>query len=128
MARILYVEGASGKANAVCPLLEQRGHRVHAVDCAERAMLWIHEGHELEAVVLQLYLPGMDGAELCRWMQRSCSHMQLRKMAFTWAGTRMPVDVSQGLPGWFPVDLFVEGLERAEDLADAIDGFLTTDP
>ena len=94
------------------------------VDCAERAMLRLDREGDYEAVVLHLYLPGMDGAEFCRWIERWSSLKGVPKVAFTWAGFRMPVDVSKGLPKWLPVDRYIEGLQHVEELVEALDSLL----
>ena len=124
MARILYVGSSSKESGRLRSLLEQKGHSVQVVDCAERAMLYVDREGDYEALVLHLYLPGMDGAELCRWVERRSSLKGIPKVAFTWAGLRMPVDVSQGLPKWLPVDRYIEGLERVEELVEAVEGLL----
>jgi CheY-like chemotaxis protein len=89
-------------------------------------MLCVDRGGQYEAIVLHLYLRGMDGAELCRWAESHSSLRGIPKVAFTWAGLRMPVDVSSGLPKWLPVDRYIEGIQRAEDLVEAVDSLLAS--
>ncbi len=125
MARILYVEACPVMGERAGVLLEQRGHSVRVVDCAERAMLCICNEGDYEALVLHLYLRGMDGAELCRWVEKWSSLKGILKIAFTWAGSPVSIDVSGGLPPWLPADHFIEDLKSAEELVEAVDGFLS---
>ena len=84
MAKILYVGTASSECEQLCYLLEQGGHHVEAASCGERAMLRVEEKKDYEAMVLHLcYLPGMDGAELCRWIEKSSPIKGVPKIAFT---------------------------------------------
>ena len=126
MARILYVENSPERAETLRALLEQKGHVVQVVSCAERAMICAHnKDADYQALVLHLYLPGMDGAELCRWIEKWSSLKGIPKVAFTWPGLRLPVDISRGLPNWLPVDRFFEGLEHAEELVEAVEELLS---
>jgi len=127
MARILYVEGNPEKVELLRPLLVRQGHTVDVVNCAERAMLRVQARRDYAAVVLQLYLPGMDGAELCRWMEKWSAVRGVHKLVFTWHGRRAPVVLSRGLPRWLPADRFIENLERAEDLVEALETLLSND-
>lgn len=124
MARILCVEGCQWRAELIRPLLEARGHTVQVVNCAERAMMCIEDQGQYEALVLAVFLPGMDGAELCRWIEKWGSLKGLVKVAFTWAGSPLSLDTSHGLPRWLPVDRFLEGVERPEDLVQAVQELL----
>jgi len=120
MARILYVDCCPERVEQVCSMLEELGHVVHCVNCAERAMLQVQSEEGYEAVVMHLFLPGMDGAELSRWMAEWHLPDGITEVAFTCRGEHSPVDLSRGLPRWLPVDRFIEGLEAPEELVAAV--------
>lgn len=63
--RLLIVEDNQDLAANLVDFLEERGHEV---DVAEDGVSgWrLATGHEYEAIVLDLMLPGMDGLSLCR--------------------------------------------------------------
>ena len=124
MARILYVDCCPERVACVCSLLEKQGHAVAVVNCAERAMLHVHSGKCCDAVITHLYLPGIDGAELVRWLSGLEPPVSVVKVAFTCCGEKTPVGVGEELPRWLPADTFVEGLERAEDLVEAVEKLL----
>jgi len=125
MARILYVEGDRGRARELLPLLISKGHQVDVAHSAERAMLLLRASMNYQAVVLHLYLPGMDAAELCRWLEALDPDREVYRLVFTWQGQRSPVDLGAGLPRWLPADRFVEGLRRAEELVEALENLLS---
>jgi len=126
MARILYVESCAVKAERLCALLEPKGHTVHVVNCAERAMMRLEAEGPYELLVLGVFLRGMDGAELCRWIEKWSSVKGVRKLAFTWAGSSLPADLHSGLPRWLPVDRYLDGVQQPEDLIGAVEEMLST--
>jgi CheY-like chemotaxis protein len=107
-------------------LLEQKGHTVQVANCAERAMMLIKDKGNYEVLLLLLYLPGMDGAELCRWMDKWSAKKGVLKVAFTCPGSCVPPDLARSLPHWLPVDRFIDGLERVEDLVKAVEEVLSS--
>ena len=124
MASILYVDDTHDKSKRLCSLLEQKGHSVHVVDRAERAMIFLDRAGSCELLLLHLYLHGMDGAELCRWVQARGLLKGAPKVAFTWAGLRLPADASDGPPSWLPVDRFIEEVVRMDELVEVVDRLL----
>ncbi|MFP4027871.1 MAG: response regulator [Candidatus Brocadiia bacterium] len=124
MARILYVEGKSYCTSCVQEKLAQRGHCVEVAHCAERAMLRINDHEEYDALVLDLYLPGMDGAEFCRWVDRWAELEKTPKLAFTWEGHNIPTNISGELPRWLPVDQLLQGIKDIEELTREVEDFL----
>jgi len=124
MARILYVDCGQERVNEVCSLLQSNGHEVQAASSAERAMLHVHSGESYEAVVMHLFLPGIDGAELSRWLAGPALPGNMVELAFTCSGEKTPMAAGEGLPKWLPVDRFLDGIERAEDLVIAVEELL----
>jgi CheY-like chemotaxis protein len=124
MARILFVDCCQERCNAVMALLHEQGHDVHIVNCAERAMLRVHEGQGYDVIVIHLFLPGMDGAELSRWLARGEAPCCATKIAFTCKGERVPLDATGTLPAWLPVDRFYGEVDSMEDLAAGIANLL----
>ncbi|MBS3763020.1 MAG: response regulator [Planctomycetes bacterium] len=124
MARILYVEGKRYCTSCVQEKLAQRGHCVEVAHCAERAMLRIDQKEKFDALVLDLYLPGMDGAEFCRWMDRWAEVEKTPKLAFTWEGYDIPTGVGDDLPRWLPVDHLLKEIKDVDELTARVEDFL----
>jgi len=126
MASVLYADGDSQRAKELSGHLEKDGHTVKAVGSGERAMLEIDSGAQVDAVVVCLYLPGMDGAELCRWVRKRPGSDGITTVAFTACGRSLPDYLRATMRLWLPVDLFLDEAcdmgRLAESLSTAIAG------
>ena len=67
MTKILVVDDEPAIREAVCYALKAEGYEVETRDSGETALEALREGIDL--VVLDLMLPGIDGAEVCRRMR-----------------------------------------------------------
>ena len=66
---VLVVEDEAAIAEAVRARLASEGYQVHVVHDGPRAIASV-QAHRPDLVVLDLMLPGMDGLEVCRQIQR----------------------------------------------------------
>jgi len=124
VATILYLDSDETRAQQVRQMFQQRGHSVHFERCAEKAMLAIQHGKRFDVLVLHLFLHGMDGAELCRWLDRNSPLRGIPKVAFTQPGCRLSFDFERGLPHWLPVTQFIGQLQDAAMLVEAVQNLL----
>jgi len=120
MAAILYVDSDPERAEVVCALFEQKGHRVHLERSGERALLSIQQGRTFDVLVLSLFLHGMDGGELCRCVERLEGLGAMPKVAFTAPGRPLACSWTDGLPHWLPIDWFANELEDPAVLVEAV--------
>jgi len=127
VAKILYVDADQGRVEIVRELLVQKGHAVTVVNCAERAMLRVERESDYDAVVLHLILPGIDGAELCRWLKQWSSLPGARRVVFSGPEVRLRLNLSEELPGWLPADVYVAGVEEPDQLISAVERILHGD-
>ena len=67
MTKILVVDDEPAIREAVCYALKAEGYDVETCDSGEAALEALHDDTDL--VVLDLMLPGIDGAEVCRRMR-----------------------------------------------------------
>jgi CheY-like chemotaxis protein len=121
MAKVLYVDADVERSEAVCTLFAQRGHTVTAATSAERAMLHADREADYDAVVAHLILPSIDGAELCRWLQRWSALSRVPRVVFTSPGVRLRLNLQDGLPRWLPADVYIHGLEDLQSLVEAVE-------
>jgi len=121
MAKVLYVDADVERSEAVCTLFAQRGHTVTAVTSAERAMLHADREADYDAVVAHLILPSIDGAELCRWLQRWSALSRVPRVVFTSPDVRLRLNLQDGLPRWLPADVYIHGLEDLQSLVEAVE-------
>lgn len=124
MAKVLYVDADLERAEAVTALFTARGHAVTAATSAERAMMHADRDRDYGVVVAHLILPSIDGAELCRWLQRWSPMPGVPRVVFTMPGARLKLDFQEGLPRWLPADVYIHGLEDLENLVDAVEWVL----
>lgn len=124
MAKILYVDADCRRVQAVCALMSARGHRVTVAGCAERAMIRVDQESDFDAVVLHLILPGIDGAELCRWLQRRSALAAVPRVVFTEPEVHLELDLSKKLPRWLPADVYIHGLADPAILIEAVEKVL----
>lgn len=124
MARILYVENDTTRAERVTPLLQARGHRVEVVHKAGRAMMRVDEGETYDALLLHLALPGIDGAEFCRWIEHDTPLKGIPKVAYTWEGCTLNLGVEDGVPRWLPVTRLLRKLDSVDHILDAMEEVL----
>jgi DNA-binding response OmpR family regulator len=69
MQTVLVVDDEESISEAVCARLESEGYRVFVAADGPQAIA-LHKEHHPDLVVLDLMLPGMDGLEVCREIQR----------------------------------------------------------
>ncbi|KPK61951.1 MAG: hypothetical protein AMK73_07170 [Planctomycetes bacterium SM23_32] len=124
MAKVLYVDADHGRTQVVCGLFAERGHLVTAESSAERAMMRAQGDATYQAVVVHLILPSIDGAELCRWLQRWSSMAAVPRVVFTSPGVQLRLKLEEHLPRWLPADVYIHGLEDPARLVDAVERIL----
>jgi len=124
VAKILYVDADQGRVEIVRALLVQKGHCVTVVNCAERAMLQVERESDYDAVVLHLVLPGIDGAELCRWLKQWSSLPGARRVVFSGPEVQLTLNFADELPRWLPADVYLQRMEEPEALICAVERIL----
>jgi CheY-like chemotaxis protein len=128
MAKILYVDADAARQAVVRGLLCDRGHRVTAVVSAERAMISVERDGGYDAVVLHLVLHGIDGAELCRWLQRWSSLPRVPRLVFTTPDIHLNLDLENGMPSWLPADRYLHSVGNLAELVKAVEELLCREP
>lgn len=121
MAKILYVDADPARKEVVCTLLCEKGHRVTAAVSAERAMIQVAREGDYDAVVLHLVLHGIDGAELCRWLQQWSSLPAVPRLVFTTPDIHLNLDLEAGMPSWLPADRYLHAVSDLAELVDAVE-------
>jgi len=128
MAKILYVDADPARQEVVCGLLCDKGHEVTAVVSAERAMINVERDGDYEAVVLHLVLHGIDGAELCRWLQRWSSLPGAPRLVFTTPDIHLNLDLESGTPSWLPAHKYLHAVDDLAKLVEAVEELLCHAP
>ena len=121
MAKILYVDADPARKEVVCRLLCDRGHHVTAVVSAERAMISVQREGDYDAVVLHLVLHGIDGAELCRWLQCWSPMPGVPRLVFTTPDVSLNLDLERGMPGWLPAHKYLHAVADLARLVEAVE-------
>jgi CheY-like chemotaxis protein len=121
MAKILYVDADPERKAVVCALLCDKGHRVTAAVSAERAMIEVERAGDFDAVVLHLVLHGIDGAELCRWLQQWSSLPAVPRLVFTTPDIHLSLGLEAGIPRWLPADRYMHAVSDLAELVEAVE-------
>lgn len=124
MAKVLYVDADEERTQGVRALFARGGHVVTTAISAERAMLHVERDGDFNAIVVHLILPGIDGAELCRWLQRWSSLASVPRVVFTTPAVRLRLDLAERLPRWLPADVYIHALEDPQQLVEAVQSAL----
>ncbi|MFO8007881.1 MAG: response regulator [Candidatus Brocadiia bacterium] len=125
MAKILYVDADGDRTESVRRLLAGMGHLVIVARSAERAMIRVDQESDFDAVLLHLILPGMDGAELCRWLERWSRLARVPRVVFTGPETRLSLGLEDRLPPWLPADQYLHCVSDFERIAGAVQSVLS---
>jgi formate dehydrogenase alpha subunit len=123
MARILLVEDDSDFQFAFQRMLEPRGHDISVVGSAERALEVVDRGAFALAIV-DLNLPGMDGAELARTLRDRPETKDLPLIILTSVGRKLGLEFDERDLAWLPVDMVLDKADPKLDLGETVDGFL----
>ena len=118
---ILVVEDSLGVRESLKATLEAAGHQVVALesgrDCRENL-----RARRFDALVTDLWMPGVDGLELLREAQRE--HPDLRLVAITGGGPGMSIETAAALAqSWRAEKVFMKPFDERDLVA-----FLESDP
>ncbi len=80
MARILVVDDEVLVRNTVRMMLEHRGHHVVVAECGQRGVEAI-EAYAFDVVIVDIFMPGMDGFQTIRILRRSAPKVAIIAMS-----------------------------------------------
>ena len=115
MARILVVEDDDDIREAYVTQLARDGYSVSAVATAEEA-LEVLDRREVDLLIVDLWLPGMDGAELCRTIRAHERQHAFPILMITSMRERMGITLTQADARWAPVDCCIDKAAVAGEL------------
>lgn len=127
MAMILVVEDDVTFQSCCRYCGESLGHTVTVVETAEEALEMVDEG-DFDLAIVDLLLPGMDGAELIRRMRERPETGDVAIIAFTCMATKIGASLSQSDKVWLPADVIIDKLDGPEGIASAIESLLGDGP
>ncbi len=123
MACILLVEDDFGFKIGCKRHIEPMGHELVAVETAEEALEFL-AGRTPDLAIIDLFLPGMDGAELIRRFRASPQTAEVPIVAFTCMIEKMGLGLDEHDKVWLPADLVLDKSLGTEGVVDAIRSFL----
>jgi CheY-like chemotaxis protein len=106
MARILIVEDDKDFQEIYTFAFMKKGHAVETVRTGEQALDALEKG-SFDLMVVDLLLPGMDGAELCRTIRADPNRRNLRILMLSSMGEHLGITVTEADGAWAPVDRFL---------------------
>ena len=123
MACILLVEDDFGFQIGCKRHIEPMGHEVVTVETAEEALDFLAE-RTPDLAIVDLFLPGMDGAELIRCLRASPQTADMPVVAFTCMMERIGLGFEEEDKSWLPADLVLDKSQGAATVVDVIRGLL----
>ncbi len=87
-------------------------------------MLCVEREGGFDAVVLHLILPGIDGAELCRWLERWSCLASVPRVVFTGPETELRIDLTHGLPRWLPAHRYLDSVDTMDRIVAELERVL----
>ena len=80
---LLIVDDDNVSRTSVQQQLEAWGHSVSAASSGAAALPLLHRKQDLNAVIVDWMMPGMNGLDLCRWIRQSPRHKHLFLIVMT---------------------------------------------
>jgi len=119
MARILLVEDDADVRESYASRLKEEGHAVVAVATAEAALEQLH-ADTFDALVTDLLLPGMDGAELARTIRNEARQAAIPIVMVSAMVRRIGLTLTPADLRWVPVDRFLDKGTEADELVRVV--------
>lgn len=118
MAKILLIDDDRNMHQIVDHFLKPSGHRVHSA-ASGLAGLQLAELDRPDLILLDMAMPGMDGAEILRTLKAKHETADIPVMAFTlYDRDELPVGLDQyGLAGYLKKPVDMHTLEASVNLA-----------
>ena len=113
--RLLVVDDSEEVRVTLKIAVDQLGHSAEIVDCAETALERFDSGR-FDAVITDLYLPGMDGDQLARLIKRQDAEIPIILLT-AYPPARLPDDIDTLLVKPFNVQNLSEALQNARGQA-----------
>ena len=123
MAAILIVEDDPTFQMAYRTQLEPLGYELEIVETAEEALESVKR-RKFECAIIDLILPGMDGAELMRQLRTREDTKAMPMVAFTCMVREMSLWVDESDSTWLPADAVVDKFEGTPAVVQAVDELL----
>jgi len=120
---ILIVEDDRAFQMAYRVQLEPLGYELEIVETAEEALESI-ERKRFECAIIDLMLPGMDGAELIRYLRTRDDTRTMPMVAFTCMVREMSLWVDESDSTWLPADAVVDKFEGTPAVVQAVEELL----
>ena len=122
--RVLLVDDEELYAEALAKVLGRRGLEVSIAKDGETALEWLKRGNEVDVIVLDLKMPGMDGLAVLEEIRKTDSltpvlmlsgHMDLER-----AARALEEGVGDILLKPCPVDTLLVAIENAKERKEAL--------
>lgn len=99
------------------------GYTVVCCSSAEEAMALLAE-QRFDLVLVDLELPGIDGAEFCRWLRKRPDLADRPAILFTGVAERHGIPISENDKSWIPADEIVDKVKGVQELVQAARKYL----
>jgi CheY-like chemotaxis protein len=119
MSRILVIEDDDDVQFSLLMLLGQEGHCALAASSAETA-LEILSLEQFDLVIVDLLLPGMDGAELCRVIRQDDVISELPIVIVSAMPHLLGIEFTENDANWVPANRFIDKCDTGDKLMNTV--------
>jgi len=119
MAQIILVDDDDDLREALTVALTGEGLDVAAFPNAEQALEHLPE-QQVDLVVTDLMLPGIDGAEFCRILRKEHNSAGFKILMLSNMPSEMGIEVTNKDAAWAPTDRFVDKRASMAEIMAAV--------
>jgi len=107
MVRILLVDDDQDLREALTEALAQEGLDVSAFGNAEEALEHLPR-QQVDLIMTDLMLPGIDGAEFCRVLRKHDEYKNAKILMLSNMPAEMGIEITHKDTSWAPTDRFID--------------------
>lgn len=119
MKNILFIEDDKDLFEGYKEYFKAKGYKLHNITRGEGAVEYAGD-LQPDAIVLDMILPGVGGAEVCRKLRKCEKTSNIPIILFTAVRTAMGIGISKNDYKWIPADAVIDKYKGFECLYKAV--------
>lgn len=124
MKTILFIEDDKDLQESFKVFCQSKGYKLYCASNGEAGIQYAVTARP-DVIVLDMLLPGVDGAEVCRRIKKNEKTMQIPVILYTGVRTSMGIDIDSRDYRWIPADKIVDKCDGYNCLHKAVSEFIS---